>query len=174
MASFHKKSGDNFADKAVMLGIGIERQCEALNKMYEGKVKFCIETYIDHSVSIYDDMSCKDTICISWSSEETSGLDLPECEFIHTEKLFSESYTGSLSLIRLPKCIKQVDMKYMDPQIVYLNTLVLKECTSLISTDERKRVPGMIVIEKSSGNNKVYKFGAALDRHKYRNYHYAI
>ena len=174
MGALHKNSGDTFGIKATMLGSSIEQQLMALNNLYRGKVEFCIETFYDYEMpsETPDSERNINTICIKWSSEDTNGLDLPECEHINYKKLFSDKYVGNITLIRLPKCIDSINLRYLDPQVVYLSTLLIDESTYLGNLEEMRAKPSMLVIKRASGNNKVLKFHDLIDRKT--GYHYCI
>lgn len=174
MGALHKNSGDTFGVKATMLGSSIEQQLMALNNLYRGKVEFCIESFYDYEMRSETSESERNinTICIKWSSEDTHGLDLPECEHINYKRLFSDNYVGNITLIRLPKCIDSINLRYLDPQVVYLSTLLIDESTYLGNLEEMRAKPSMLVIKRASGNNKVLKFHDLIDR-KTR-YHYCL
>ena len=174
MGALHKNSGDTFGVKATMLGSSIEQQLMALNNLYRGNLEFCIEPFYDYEMpsETPDSERNINTICIKWSSDDTHGLDLPECEYINYKKLFSDKYVGNITLIRLPKCIDSINLRYLDPQVVYLSTLLIDESTYLGNLEEMRAKPSMIVIKRASGNNKVLKFHDLIDR-KTR-YHYCL
>jgi len=121
MGALHVKSGDTFGDKVRLFGYSIEEQVNALNKLYREKAEFCIESFYDFSLpfDVTDSNRYTDVICLKWTSDDTYGLDLPECDYINPKQLFSEHYKGKLSLIRLPKCIDIVDMKYFSFNLTY-------------------------------------------------------
>ncbi len=175
MGVLHKNSGDTFDKKATMLGSSLEQQLDALNNLYRGKVEFCIESFYDYEMPFEtpDNDRNKTVICIKHTNDDVHGLDLPECNYINYKRLFSEDYTGNVTLIRLPKCIDSINLRYLDPQVIYLQTLVIDESTCLDNFDEIKAKPSMLVIKRASGNNKVLKFrDLSIDR-KTR-YHYCI
>lgn len=174
MGTLHKNSGDTFNAKATMLGSSIEQQLMALNNLYRGKVEFCIESFYDYEMPFEtpDSERNKNAICIRLSSEDTHGLDLPECEHINYKKLFSDKYVGNITLIRIPKCIESINLRYLDSQVIYLQTLVIDESTYIKNIEDFRAKPGMLVIKRASGNNKVLKFHGSIDRKS--RYHYCI
>lgn len=174
MGALHKNSGDTFNAKATMLDRSIGQQLMALNNLYRGKVEFCIESFYDYEMPFEtpDSERNKTVICIKWSSEDTHGLDLPECENINYKKLFSDKYIGNITLIRIPKCIESINLRYLDSQVIYLQTLVIDESTYIKNIEDFRAKPGMLVIKRASGNNKVLKFHDSIDRKS--RYHYCI
>ena len=105
MTTFRKEEGKRFAKTAASQGWDIYRQIKELNKIYRGKVKFCEYKYFNYSWDL--DWPA---ICIEWSADDIKDLELPECEFINMNVLFEPNYVGRIKTIRLPYCLKSVDI----------------------------------------------------------------
>ena len=139
MSVIMKKGGERFGEKAAILGVDAEVQVSVLNKMYRGIAEFCMGEN-----GSYCDL--KSTIIIKWTADDVGVLDLPECRCFTTNYLFSDDYKGNLRILRLPKCIKEVNLSCMDRRAKRLSRLILRPGTKLIT-----KVPIKITMEKDDG-----------------------
>ena len=139
MSVIMKKGGEGFGLKAAVIGATAENQALALNSMYRGIAEFCVAEYGNYC-------DPRSTIIIRWTADDVGVLDLPECRCFTTNCLFSDDYKGNLRIIRLPKCIKEVDLSHMDPRAKRLSRLILRPGTRLIT-----RGPNKIMLEKDEG-----------------------
>lgn len=159
MGTFMLKAGETFGIKAGMLGLDFDRQLEALNKLYLGKVQFCEEEYRFVCVKdgeIYKTM--KKAICIEWVADDIDDLKLPECEFIAAQHLFGFMYDGELKTLRLPRCLKKVNLNDIDVNVRYLENLVIPPETGLVEE-------GVCTIEKECKDGSTSEMKMRLERH---------
>lgn len=155
MSKLHITSMDSFNDIANLLDMDIESQVEALNGAYKGKVTFMA----DNAARPWDKE--EPVICILWASDDVNGLELPNCEHIDYRKLFAYGYKGNLSLLKIPKNKNNSTIKLneLDNMCYMLNALVIEDGTEIIvdSDGHSWSKPAMLIIERHSGNNKVFK-----------------
>ncbi len=85
-------------------------------------------------------------ICIKWTADDVTALDLPECSYITPEYLFDGDYKGNLRVLRLPECIKKVDLSRVDRKAKLLSRLILRAGTKQIAG-----VPCKVAVEKAGG-----------------------
>lgn len=155
MGRLHIKGMDSFNDMANLLDMNIESQLNALNATYNGKVTFII----DNAARPWDKE--EPVICILWASDDVNGLELPNCKYIDYRKLFTYGYKGNISLLKIPKNENNSTLKLneLDSMCYMLNALVIEEGTEII--DDTDGVtwskPAMLIVERHSGNNKVFK-----------------
>ncbi len=108
MSTFMKEEGKMFSKTAASLGWDVDRQIKELNNIYSGKVEFSRYNY-----SEYLERHSRPAICINWSADDIVDLELPECKFIRMIALFDPNYVGNIKTIRLPYCLKSVNVDEM-------------------------------------------------------------
>lgn len=90
------KRAENFAKKALMLGLDTKKQCDLLNEMYAGAVTFSMdgitETGKIHIVGIRDDIDI---------------LELPEVENFATDHFMP--YRHNVKTLKLPSTFEKID-----------------------------------------------------------------
>ncbi len=143
MGTFMLKAGETFGIKAGMLGLDIDRQLEILNDFYQGKVEFDKDSFWDKEMG-----AKRDIICIKWVAEDIDDLKLPECEYIAAQVLFARDYKGDLRTLRLPRCLKRVNLYYLDLKVKYIEKLVIPPGTEYV--DEN-----VCTIEKENADGSV-------------------
>lgn len=93
----------SFNMRSNLLGLDIDKQCEMLNKMYDGKIEFNVET-ITNTSNI-------PAIFIKDIDDNVRILELPECEHLRLDGIGFFKTHSNVGTVKLPKCIKEVEIR---------------------------------------------------------------
>jgi hypothetical protein len=151
----------NFNVKANMLGLSIDDRIDKLNKIYNGKMTFDKEYDIP---AFMQEAECG--ITIKDFDKSLVCIELPEEENLLMSGLFRSYDFGSLVTIKLPKCVKSIDIDRCR-WIHNIKRLFLWDTTEIISRHSEGALQNilgthskleMIIIQSTSGGkSKIYR-----------------
>lgn len=150
------KASENFNTKSKLLGVEMNRQVDALNKTYDGNLKFkvCTDFYTD-----------KEVIEICWVNPSIRILELPEVDSLKIG--YINSYTGdslfritenTVGTLKIPKSMQS--LRWSDISQFHNLTSLWVWDTTIIEGERGAFSPVKMLFIQSTkgGKTQVYRF----------------